>query len=247
MLSSIVPVAIVALILMGSWRYGVLWYAKQRSRELAEFAKRQDLDFFPGIDFGSIWSLFLIRKGVFPGPEVIRMFQYFKPILPVSTDFAMNIIVGLGQERTFYSFDYEYLVGDQKRQVGVVAMRIPINLRSMALRPPAVGDAVLDFAGLGRIEFESFEFNQRYHVYCDDEKFAFDLVHPELMELLLAMPVMHWQIGGPFIVITYQRFFSIGELTELKRLLERFVELIPTYVKQDHGFEPKWTSTFSLE
>jgi hypothetical protein len=127
-----------------------------------------------------------------------------------------------------------------------MALRVPIDFEPMDFRPLGVTDALDTFLGMHGIEFESAEFNKRYFVTCENQKFAFDLVHPELIEYLMSVPGIRLQLGGPFIMASKEGFFESKELRDIKQMLERFVEIIPDYVKQDRGFEPNWTSPFDL-
>lgn len=58
------------------------------------------------------------------------------------------------------------------------------------------GDLSLNQGLGGRVHFESEDFNRAYAVRCADDRFAYDVIHPQLMEWLLAHPAPRLAIQG---------------------------------------------------
>jgi hypothetical protein len=59
---------------------------------------------------------------------------------------------------------------------------------ALAVRPEHFGDKVKGLFGFRDLEFESAQFNGRFHVRASDKKFAYDVCHPRAQELLLGAP-----------------------------------------------------------
>lgn len=57
--------------------------------------------------------------------------------------------------------------------------------RRLVVRRERRGDRLKAGLGWGDIDFESVEFNDRYWVAGNDKRFAYDVIHPRAMELLL--------------------------------------------------------------
>ena len=47
-------------------------------------------------------------------------------------------------------------------------------------------DKIAGALGFHDINFESSEFSRKFHIKCADKKFAYDVIHPRMMEFLLA-------------------------------------------------------------
>lgn len=66
-------------------------------------------------------------------------------------------------------------------------MELPCpGVPELSIRPEGMFDKVGAFFGFDDIDFESSEFSNKFHVKSDDKRFAYDIVHPQMMEFLLA-------------------------------------------------------------
>jgi hypothetical protein len=65
------------------------------------------------------------------------------------------------------------------------------------IRQEGFFDRVAGFLGFDDIDFESSEFSKRFYVKSRDKKFAYDIVHPRMMEFLLQgePPAVDFQRG----------------------------------------------------
>ncbi|MGI8924194.1 MAG: hypothetical protein ACR2HJ_09195 [Fimbriimonadales bacterium] len=151
---------------------------------------------------------------------------------------------------SIYAFDYRAtrMIEDpgggssQQLEYGVVAMRVPLLMSKMRLTPNGfLARKAVPF-GVKDISFESEDFNSRYFVSATDVKFAYDILHPQAIEYLLSIPARDWQFGNMWIVITQTGFFDAEEIGDICAELRTFVGMIPDYVWEDRGFEPKWRS-----
>lgn len=63
---------------------------------------------------------------------------------------------------------------------------------SLLIRPEGMFDRMLGAVGFEDINFESAEFSRKFFVKSSDRRFAYDVVHPRMIEFLLAA-------GGPVV------------------------------------------------
>jgi hypothetical protein len=223
----------------------------RRRDEVATMAAEQELQFYPAKLPSLLGSLFSDIDETYPCYELITLLQDFDPIRQGTIDSAANFVVGESPHGTFYAMDYKRRPAKRNPlrlpEIGIAALRLPINLEPIDFQFFFDFDMTRSLLGMPRVLFECAEFNEHCHVSCQDRKFAFDLVHPELIDFLMPEPFTRLQIIGPLVVATQEGYFTAGELVEVRRNLERFVELIPEYLWQDRGFDATWKDSFTLE
>lgn len=173
--------------------------------------------------------------------DVHDRYEGFSPFGQGYSRRSSNLLSGRIGQIDWEIFDYHYTTGSgkhrQTHQVGVVAANVPIVFPTMMMRAEGFFDRIASLAGFDDINFESEQFSRRYHVHCDDRKFAYDLIHPQMIEYLLSVEPRHWQMYGTRIVLARSGRYSPGEIAEVFRLIEGFVALIPDYVRQDRGLK----------
>jgi len=86
--------------------------------------------------------------------------------------------------------DYEYTVREGKRnetrRFSFALFRLPWPaVPDLAIRYEHLGDKILGAIGFDDIDFESEEFSRRFFVKSPDKRFAYAVVHPQMMEFLL--------------------------------------------------------------
>ena len=152
---------------------------------------------------------------------------------------ASNVICGEIDGRAVVAFDYRYTTGSGKNQsthsCQALVMGLPIVAAGLRMRSESLFDRVASWVGYEDIDFESDEFSRRYHVACDDRRFAYDILHARLIEHLLACgQVPDLEMKGPLMVL----FDSQGDVENVRRLLaigREIVASIPDYVRSARG------------
>jgi len=96
-------------------------------------------------------------------------------------------------------------------------------------------DGLGKIMGMQDIQLESEEFNKRFLVQGQDEKFVFDLLHPEMMEMLMRNHSVDFQLNGNRLLV-----YRTGQIDEefvmmSRAYLSAFWEKVPGYVRQDRG------------
>lgn len=210
----IIAVAIVAIV----WSFIA---AAKRRQELSAFALQNGFSFEAS-----------------PG-NLHDQYEAFVPFDQGHSRRSNNWIHGRRGTIDWEMFDYKYTTGSGKNQqthhYGIVLAKINLALSKMRIRPEGFFDKLAGMVGFDDIDFESEEFSKRYYVSSTDRKFAYDLIHPKMMEYLMAQAPSDWQLGGRIVMIIQSRNFRVDELHGKMMLIEGFVRLIPEYVRQDRG------------
>jgi len=167
---------------------------------------------------------------------------------------ASNVICGDVDGRAVVAFDYQYTTGSGKNQsthsCQALVMGLPIVAAGLRMRSESLFDHVAAWVGYDDINFESDEFSRRYHVACDDRRFAYDILHARLIDYLLGCgdpstgsgspragsrgSVPNLEMQGPLMVL----FESQGDAANVRRLLaigREIVASIPDYVRSARG------------
>lgn len=154
---------------------------------------------------------------------------------------AMNVCRGIEKEFPIYAFDYFR----EDRNVGifrytVIALESNLLFKTLAIHPKHVvektglGSHHIITSGSDNIIFESAEFSNKFYIHSADKKFAYDIIHPQMMEFLLAHDKMHIELGAQTIIFYREtQQLSTPELDNFLNDAYRFFELIPDYVKED--------------
>lgn len=73
-----------------------------------------------------------------------------------------------------------------KHHFSYFIMELPyITMPDLLIRREGFFDKIASAFGKNDIDFESAEFSRKYFVKCESRKFAYDIVHPRMMEFIL--------------------------------------------------------------
>ncbi len=149
-----------------------------------------------------------------------------------------NIVRGQSGGRDVAAFDYRYVTGSGKNRTthrrGVLVLRTSFPVQPLQIRPESALDKVGEFFGRDDIDFESAEFSRRFHVSADDRKWAFDIVHARVMELLLARAGDFTVEFGSFEVCLHRRGYCDPDRYEQAlALATELLDLVPDYVVRE--------------
>lgn len=99
--------------------------------------------------------------------------------------------------------DFTYKTGSGKsrstHRISYLIVHSPfLAAPSLLIRPEGMFDRLLGAVGFEDINFESAEFSREFFVKSSDRRFAFDVVHPRMIEFLLAAspPVIDFEHGA---------------------------------------------------
>jgi len=130
-------------------------------------------------------------------------------------------------------FEYSYVTGSGKnrtthrRVVCLLSLERGCGFPHTIIRPESIFDKVASAIGFNDIDFESIEFSRKYYVKGEDRRFAYDLVHPRMMEYLLKIGIICVETGGRNLLVHPDRKLSPKAWPSLYYTAKGFVEQIP--------------------
>jgi hypothetical protein len=144
--------------------------------------------------------------------------------------------------RPFRAFDYHYEIHSTNSEGGrrtehhhfsAAIVESAVLLKPLLIRPEGFMDKVAEFFGFEDINFESAEFSRKFYVKAEDKRWAYDVIHPRVMEFLLAAPRFPIQFG-PDCVIAYRgSTFSTLDFESAAGVIGGILDRLPEYlVKQ---------------
>lgn len=155
-----------------------------------------------------------------------------------------EVMVGRWGERPAVSFTYSYVTGSGKSRrtffFHVLALPLPAFLPSLELTPDGFAVRLLTGFAADDIQFESEDFNKAWRVVAADPKYAHDVVHPRLMERLMAPDALgsRLHIAGTDILSWAGGPTDTAGIPRRLALMQAVIDSVPRYVWQDHGYDP---------
>jgi hypothetical protein len=101
---------------------------------------------------------------------------------------------------------------------------------SLLIRPESFFDKIAAALGFDDIDFESAEFSRKFFVKASDKKFAFDVIHPRMMEYLMENPAWTLQLEGAQFLVLTGGMLTPDELAAGMHHAEAFLKQIPKFV-----------------
>jgi hypothetical protein len=107
---------------------------------------------------------------------------------------ARHVLAGPHRDRQALAFEYLYKEttgsGDDRKTetyyFTVVALATPAPRPKLEVTREGLGRKLLGFVGIRDLQLESEEFNKTFYIKTEDDKFAYDILHPRMMEWMLA-------------------------------------------------------------
>jgi hypothetical protein len=180
--------------------------------------------------------------------EAVGEFEAFRwdgpPFRVKGLGIATNVVTGTVAGREVVVFDYRYDVvpthEHRNLRWQVAAMELPVPLPLLELVPEnGIGLEDQRFSDGDDIQFESEDFNRAWHVAGHDQRVAYDIVHPRLMELLLRPDArLPMRIEGKHLLCWVQNLPPPQWIDGRLALMRDVVGLIPDFVWQRAGHDP---------
>ncbi|MBN1868222.1 hypothetical protein JW916_13130 [Candidatus Sumerlaeota bacterium] len=203
---------------------GILQAGKRR-KELMGWAMSKNLRFDRAKDRG-----------------VENRFPEFKCLRQGSNRYAENVMSGDWKGRSFLGFDFHYETHSTdskgRRQThhhhfSAVVIGCEIPLKPLFIRPEGFFDKITEFFGLDDIDFESAEFSRKFYVKAEDRRWAFDVIHPRAMQMLLDMPRFTIQMHGSHVIAYRGARFNVRDFESAAQVATDLLDQMPDYlVKQ---------------
>lgn len=162
---------------------------------------------------------------------------------------ASNVLTGTSDGGVpLVAFDYQYKETSTDSDgssstttyhFAVCVLRLPCAMPGLHVGKENILTRIGSAIGLDDIEFESDDFNRAFRVKCESAKFASDVLHPRMMELLLAHGQgVEWRLVGYDMISWRSGRLEIPGLLERAHLMNRVVQGIPSFVWKDLGHDP---------
>jgi hypothetical protein len=152
-----------------------------------------------------------------------------RTLLTQAGDFWCTTEIPAGKRRQTITQVFSYLL---------LPMPVPAPPSELAIRREGVADKVAGAIGFSDINFESAEFSRKFYVRCRDKRFAYDVLHPRMMELLLAQtPPGVTMAGGYLCISDGRRTWSPRVFAELLPWVQQFFDLWPQHLADSHQEE----------
>lgn len=156
-----------------------------------------------------------------------------------------NVISGVHDGRDFVAFDFTYTTTthrdgkkrSQSHHYGVVAVDVQTSLPRLHVAPESIFGRLIGSVTNTDIELESDAFNQVFTVNCADRKFASDVLHPRMMELLLTYPHLGWHFHRHYLLGTQSGTFSFDAVVERLMAFDSVLDAIPAFVWNDPAYQ----------
>lgn len=218
--------ALLGLLVVGAIAYANYLTAKKRAEAMAAVAAGRGWEYTERDDS---WA------GRFDGPPFGEGFAQQ----------ARNIVRGVHDGRKFVAFDYRYSTreGSGKNRHTVTHDFSIVGISTTAVLPHL---SVVPEGWFGRmwgrltdsdIQLESEVFNQTFTVTCEDRKFATDVLHPRMMELLLRTPDLGWSLRNGTLLIASPGQHDLPQLDAELAGIDRIIDAFPATVWKDAGIE----------
>lgn len=195
-------------------------YNRNRNKELAEWAQSKGLRLNPyaGLGLaGRYFHLYCFQRG--------------------NGYSAFNVMEGIIHNRKVCAFDCYWetanvdkggnLVVNGRYYFSAVVMETDFQLKPLIIRTENIIDKIAASAGLHDIDFESMDFNKKFHVKSSDRRWAYDVVNPATMELLLSSCRFNLEFNGNYIIAYRDELIPVGYFDEALQLLIGVADNLP--------------------
>ena len=209
---------LVALLVVGVILYRVI-AVRRRRKELSAWAAGH------GLSFSS--------DGV---SHMDDAYPAFGDLRTGSDRLAYNRMEGQWAGRAFRAFDYVYTTGSGRSRArfdfSAIILESQVPLKPLLIQAENAFDRVEEFFGVEGIQFESAEFSRVFHVLSADRKWAYDVLHPRAMELLLSMPRFEIQFDDKAVMVHRASTFSVQDFEAAAKVAQGLLDGLPEYVKE---------------
>jgi len=165
---------------------------------------------------------------------------------------ATNVVQGTHDDRPFVAFDYKYETEStdsngnrttETHRFGIVSMGMPAQFPTLQVSKESLFSSLARAVGFHDIELENEDFNKKFNVSCKDKKFAYDVLHPRMMAMLLDTPGPGWRLERSDLVGWEKGRISAESIDRNLKYLTGVIGWIPRFVWQDAGVQPPANAT----
>jgi hypothetical protein len=151
---------------------------------------------------------------------------------------AYNVLYGSHEGRDLVSFDYEYKTQTsngkqtttQVHRFSVLGLSMGIFMPPLRVDPESFLDRFVGRLTGSDIDLESEEFNRAFTVSCPDRRFASDVLHPQMMEFLLAHRQVGWRFEQDSMLMVAQGQRTPAQIDATIQVMDGITDRVPEFV-----------------
>lgn len=198
--------------------------AHQRARAIAAWAQARGLAYRPG-----------------PDRKLARDFLEFAALSRGDDHVATDVCHGFVDGRETWVFDLTWKArgNDGESRLTAVLVKTDFPLIPLRIRHESALERLSEAFGLSDINFESAAFSDRFHVTSADRKFAQDVIHPRMMEYLLANATWPIELAGWHTLVWSRGRLQVEALDAALALAHGVIERIPEHVRRELFGRPR--------
>ncbi len=147
--------------------------------------------------------------------------------------YVYNLTQGEWHGREFMGFDYSCRVGKVGCSLSAVVIGSDRPLKHLFIRPEGIADRVWKPYESEELNFESAQFNNAFYVSANDRKWAYDVIHPRMMEFLLSQPRFMIAFGPKHVIVFHERIFTVPEFQQAAELASGILDRLPEYIGEE--------------
>lgn len=156
---------------------------------------------------------------------------------------AKNVVAGQYKGRPALAFDYSYQTHSTDSEghrtttthrFGVVSIGLPCSVPTLQVTREGLLQKLGRAVGIHDIELENEDFNRRFKVASKDKKFAYDVLHPRMMQMLMDADGPVWRIEQSDLLCWDEGRNSLDVIQARFGFLTTIAEQVPRFVWQDH-------------
>ncbi len=117
----------------------------------------------------------------------------------------------------------------------VVALSLGAATPGLSVSPEGVFGRLLGRMFNRDIELESEDFNRAFTVTADDRRFAFDVLHPRLMELLLQHRDTAWRLDQGWLLTVERGKYDLAAVEQRLVFADRVLDSVPDFLRRQYG------------
>ncbi len=156
---------------------------------------------------------------------------------------ATNVLRGTAHGRPMVAFDYSYVTtstttdseGRSRTErhthpFSVVVVNTGAVMPALSVTPEGMISRFFGRLTNSDIELESEDFNRAFRVTCPNRRFASDVLHPRMMELLLQWPELAWRFDADSLLAVRAGSHDEQEIDAKLAALDAILDNVPEFV-----------------
>lgn len=226
----IILIAVVVIALVAAAAYYAHLEAKKHEEALRALARELGFEFEPARDDShderyAQFEVFRRGHSRYAYNTLIGTVRIDARPFPCTTgDFTYKVTRSNGKTTSTTTYRFSYLI-----------VKLPlVAVPDLLIRRESVMDKLAGVFGFDDIDFESSEFSRKFHVKSPDKRFAYDVVHPRMIEFLMSShpPVIDIE-HGECCVTDGQSRWTPEVFRERLGWAVRFFDLWPDHLTTD--------------